>query len=187
MKRIIPIVIVLCLVACRSVPSSFYMLAPASYGKESVVIKKNINVGIFVKVPKYVERPQIVTKKNDVEMQLSEFHRWIAPLEDNLTEVITDDMLSLSKKIKVIPTSANRKNFDYTIIVEFKRFDAVLGDKAVISAVWAIKDKDDKVLFSKMSYLENVISGEYDDMVKKLSDMTGSLAKEITLKLGKLK
>jgi len=187
MKRIIPIVMVLCFAACRSMPSSFYMLAPTSYGKENVVIKKNINVGVFVKVPKYVERPQIVTKKNDVEMQMSEFHRWIAPLEDNISEVITDDMLALSKKIKVIPASANRKSFDYTVIIEFKRFDAALGKKAVISAIWVIKDSDDKVLYSKMSYMENDITEEYSDMVKKLSDMTGRLAKEITVKISKMK
>jgi len=187
MKRIILVVMVLCLAACRSTPSSFYMLAPSTYGKDSVTVKRNVNVGIFVKIPKYVERPQIVTKKNDVEMQISEFNRWIAPLDDNIIEVITADMLSLSKKIKVIPTSANRKNFDYMVVVDIKRFDAVLGDKAVISAMWSIKNGDDKVLFSKMSYMEAGISEEYNDMVKKLSDLMGNLTKEITLKISKLK
>ena len=62
----------------------------ADEGRERTVIAIEA-----VQIPGYLDRPQIVTNLNDTEYQLAEFNQWTEGLDDTLTRVIAENLLSL--------------------------------------------------------------------------------------------
>src|SRR5574344_1631200 len=128
MKKILSLLVVFSVIACtRSMPSSFYTLATTpSY--QHLNIKNKMRIGIYVTIPKYIERPQIVTKKDEVEMDISEFHRWIEPVSDNIGQIVSENIMDRTKKITILPINTNRKNVDYVVNIDVKKFEGGLNN-----------------------------------------------------------
>ena len=81
MKKTFVLASVLLLASClgRSPDSSFYTLISEPPAK-SYKLKTSLQVN-EVNIPEYLTRPQIVTVgDNPVEIEISEFNRWSAPL-----------------------------------------------------------------------------------------------------------
>src|SRR5262245_66066254 len=84
--------------ACASTPSRFYILnaltasdtMAATAGEQGPVI----GVGPIM-LPKYLDRPQIVTRASRNQLTLGEFDRWAEPLQDNVTSVLAENLARL--------------------------------------------------------------------------------------------
>src|SRR5512137_2064475 len=58
-----------------------------------------------VRIPDYLDRPQIVTRAGKNELNLSEFHRWAGSLESDVTRVLVEDLSSFlpANRFSVVP------------------------------------------------------------------------------------
>src|SRR4051812_46208147 len=86
---------------CASTPPPrFYALsaAPAPAGAASTpsAAASALSVAVGpVSVPALVDRPQIVVSTSPNRVRLDEGNRWAAPLQDNLSEVIAQNLLGI--------------------------------------------------------------------------------------------
>ena len=48
-----------------------------------------------ITVPKYLDRPQIVTRSGRNQLALGEFDRWAEPLQDNVLRVLAENLAFL--------------------------------------------------------------------------------------------
>src|SRR5215510_9952978 len=91
---------------CASQPSRFYLLSalpstetasPATSGQQ----RPTIGVGP-VTLPRYVDRPQIVTRTSPYEIKVAEFDRWAEALDSNFSRVLADNLSFLLPTARVV-------------------------------------------------------------------------------------
>jgi uncharacterized lipoprotein YmbA len=168
-----------------SAPTRFYVLSPlASSTSDSQVPKDEgcIAIGIGpVELPAYLDRPQIVTRVSENELNLSEFNKWAEPLKDNLTRVLVENLSTLicADAISIFPWKGPTP-IDYQVEVTVIRMDGSVGGNASLVARWAIfREKDRKMLMMRQSSFSRLLSSQgYQALVSAQSGAIAALSRE---------
>lgn len=164
-------------------PSRFYTLdvtaasdgaAPAHYG---------IMVGP-VSVPAAVDRPQFVVQTAPNRVDVDEFNRWAAPLNDAVAQVVAGDLVKLLGTPNV--AASPMANFDpaYRVTIDVQRFDSVPGQAALLEAVWTVRKASGAVTRSGRTVAREAVQGDGFDALaaahsRALAKMSGDIAAAI--------
>lgn len=159
--------------------SKFYTQSAMS--ADVVSAEYNAFVGINrVQLPKYMDRPQMVTKfKDSVQISMSEYNRWVESPSVLATRAITEDLSALLPGAKIKINQAKGEGFDYTVSVEVVTMDAVLEDKAELVAWYTVKDKKGNNLIQQKFANTAEIGKTYDDVAIGYSQLLAELSQEI--------
>lgn len=166
-----------------SAPAKFYTLAasatsdglaPASYG---VVVTQ-------VTVPSVVDRPQFVVQVAPNRVEIDEFNRWAAPLNETIADAVAAN-LSVQLGTPNVAT-ALRASFEpsYRVSVDIQRFDSIPGEAVVLEAVWAVtKGATGKTYSEKTIARESTQGNDFDALAaahsRALTTLTQDIAKGI--------
>jgi uncharacterized lipoprotein YmbA len=178
--------------ACASTPSRFYLLnplspaegrSPASHAEQGPVI----GVGP-VNFPKYLERPQIVSRASRHQLALGEFDRWAEPLQENFSRVLAENLSLLIPTEHILlqdwPRSAT---LDYQVRVEVRHFDGWLGGESALIARWSLLDRAERELVSRKVHLSTPAGGhDYEAMVMAMNQMLEALSRDIATAIQRL-
>ena len=180
-----------CLSACagKSASSKFYVLSPLPLSTLSGAEGSTIGV-LPVNLPDYLDRPQIVTRVSENELNLDEFNRWAEPLRDNFYRVLVENLSTLLTSAKVIET-AQRAKLPVTLYVgvEVAQFDGTLGGDVVLTAKWGlITSEGGKLLLAKRSsFKEPTGTATYEALVAAQSRAVAAFSREIAEAIRSLK
>ena len=172
---------------CTSSPSSrFYILNPlptTSPETKPSADDKCLSLGIGpIKIPDYLDRPQIVTRVAQDEIALAEFDRWAQNLQNSLTQVLAKNLsvLLCTNTIQLFPWGGGIP-VDYRIEMEVLRLDGNLGGNVSLEAWWTVLSGDrKKILFTKRSNFTEAVGGkDYKSLVGAQSRAVGALSREI--------
>ena len=169
-----------------SPPTRFYALSPSSTTVPEIKPSADdgcLSFGIGpIKIPDYLDQPQIVTRGVPNELTLAEFDRWAERLKDNLTRVLAKNLSTqlCSKTIVLFPWRGGIP-IDYRIEMEVLRLDGSLGGDASLEAWWMVLSGDGKkmVLSKKSTFTEAVGGKDYNSLVSAQSRTVGLLSNEI--------
>ena len=167
-------------------PSSFYLLQSMpgiEKVKHAATTGQNFAICVGpVMLPKYLDRPHIVTTTKTSELKLAEFDRWAEPLRDNFSRVLTENLSKAlgTDRVTVFP-SGKAASFDYQVLVTVVRFDGELGGNAFLSARWSIYGEGGKreLLTQKTDISESTGGQGFDALVSAESRAVVELSKEI--------
>jgi uncharacterized protein len=177
--------------ACASAPSRFYLLNTLS---TSETIKGPgaaqgpvIGVGPIT-LPKYLDRPQIVTRVGRNQLALSEFDRWAEPLQDNVLRVLAEHLACLVPTEQVLRQACPRSaTLDYQVTVDMRQFDGSLGGESRLLALWSVLDGAELPLLSQRAFLNVPVGwGDYDAMVAAMSELLARLSRDIAVAIQRL-
>src|SRR5512147_597677 len=104
-------VLVLVLSACASTPPTrFFILSPIAGSERmgSGMGERCFAFGIGpVKIPEYLNQPEIVTRLTQNEVRVDEFAKWAEPMEDNISRALAENLSSLIciRSIAIFPWS----------------------------------------------------------------------------------
>jgi uncharacterized protein len=134
-----------------------------------------------IKMPQYLDRPELVTRTSPNGIELSNNERWAEPLSDNFRHVLARDLTALLGTTDVVPYPwyAGTK-LDYIVRVDVERFDADTSGAADLTARWELAAKNGAVLAGRQSQFSqqaNALNG--DAAAAALSADLGELAKEV--------
>ena len=179
----------LVLSGCMSVPNSptprFYMLQ-AVY-KNQVSKKTNIASDVVigvgpVKIPKYQDRPQIVTQDKEKMLKFAQFDRWGEPLDLGITRLIGENLAVMLPEAKFTLYPWNSAvPVKYQVVVEITQLDSNLDKDMFVVAQWLVIDvQNAKTLIIKRSeFRQSIVPQNYSGLVKTLSMACTSLSSEI--------
>lgn len=189
MKKLFAILTVIMLSGCigQSRPARFYSLTTQTPAAQSFKSAK-IFIGIEpVKVPVYLDKPQIVTRNpNEVELSISELNRWAEPLSDAIQNTLAADIGSALPNAVVKPSSFRKEGFDYIVWVEITKFEGVWNENVVLEAWWSILDNDNKPVARDKANLSRPLGDTYDNLVQQQSGLISELSEKIAARLAKL-
>ncbi len=175
------------LLGCASSPRSrFYLLSPLETADPQIKPlegERCLSIGIGpIRIPDYLDRPQIVTRGGANEIVLAEFDRWAEPVKENLIRTLAKNLSALlcTDTIAFFPWRGGIP-IDYRIEMEVLRLEGSLGGNVSLEAWWVIFNGDGKkMLFSKKSDITEAAGGEdYRSLVAAKSRALGRLCRDI--------
>jgi uncharacterized lipoprotein YmbA len=173
--------------APKADPSSFYILGtlPAvelTPDQGTAAIQANFSIGVGpVELPGYLDRQQIATRTSTNRMSYSETERWAAPLAENVSRVLQQNISHLLNPAQMIqfPWQSNDAP-DYSVKIEVLQFEANNAQEAWLTARWSVIDRNKKILANQTSHLNRRAGSlSTEDSVKALSETLGDLSREI--------
>ena len=156
----------------------FYSLnaLPASNSNQS---RLKIGVGP-VEIPRLLNRPQIVSRKNETEIQMSESHQWGGSFKEELIQSLTDNFSALleTDNIEQYPWKFSFKP-DYQIRINIERLDGQKGKSVYLKARWRLLKKNKEILVKHTNINTPVSGNNYAAYVKALGNALVILSKQI--------
>ena len=181
---------VLLLSACigTSRPARFYNLQAENIGAYSnAAVRADIGVR-EVKIPDYLDKPQIATlKSGGVEVDISELNRWSESLSTMIQRVVADDLGYNLPKAVVKPRVSAREDFKYLLQIEIGQLDGSWNKTANLEAWWSIADASGKLLVQQKSSLSVPLGDGYDDLVRAEIRLLAELSAQIAPAFARLK
>lgn len=192
------LIFVLVLGGCVSVSSSpsarFYTLGAIVDQANSKLETKGLIIGVGpVKIPEYLNRPQIVTVNKDKTLSFSEFNRWAEPLDFALERILNEDLSVMLRgaTVEMFPWDL-AVPVKYQVIANAIRLDNEFNEKLIFVVQWSIIDLEKKhAIFTKRSeFIQPINPHNYYGLADALSKSVALLSKEIAQQsnsmLGKL-
>ena len=144
------------LAGCGSSPTRLYVLSANAEKTEPAT--RGIAVGIGpVTLPKYLDRPQIVTRVGSNSLTQGDFDQWGGDLNDNITRVLAINLANLlgTDRVSLYPWR-DTAAVDYQVALDITQFDG--GENGVgLDVFWSlINPSSGKILVMRRStYPEN--------------------------------
>ena len=172
----------------------FYMLNPLTHSDiappsavEPPQAQQRVSVALApVAIPRYLDRPQIVTRISANELNLAEFDQWAEPLSDNVTRVLAENLTRLlsTHGIDVLSEPSAHRSA-YRLGVTLRRFERGADNECVLQANWTLVEEGDP-----SGWVENAFDVRipldvpgYEAMVGAMSRALGALSRDIALRL----
>ena len=182
---------------CISLPNSpisptprFYLL---SAGNETQVSKKiNIAPGALigvgpVKIPEYLDRPQMVTKDKEGILKFDEFDRWGESLDLGIARLIREDLTVMlpGAKLTLYPWNPSIA-VKYQVVAEVVQLDSELDKDMFLVVQWTVIDVQNSktVIIKRSEFRQPILPQNYSGLAKTLSSACASLSSQIADALG---
>jgi uncharacterized lipoprotein YmbA len=173
---------------CGKAATRFYVLNPldsnAGLVSESEQ-KGRLSIEVAsLRLPQYLERPQIVTRSSGNRLILEEYHQWggnlrknmIRILAKNLSQILDTSHIAISPHRPPIPP-------DFRVDVEVMQFERDTERKVRLSAQWRLSSgKDRKSVTTRMTELlspEVPAGSDFEHTVSAMSAIFGELSQVI--------
>jgi len=164
-------------------PSKFYLLTPVKERGVSTLSIPAPALGIGpVAFPAYLDRPEIVLRSGDNELNYAGSHRWAEPLKTAFSHTLSENLsIMLPTDRTVIHPWPRSTALDYQVIVNVTRFDADTGGTVILTAGWElIRSRDSTVMKrNKATYTEAAGSTDYPAVVAAQSRAVERLSLDI--------
>ena len=159
-------VALLALAGCGSTrPSNFYQLDEPAATRLSG-LERGVAVGVGpVNLPPYLDRPQIVIRGTGHKLELSEFHRWVEPLNESISRVIIVNLSNMLESTRVykIPRRNKTIPLEFRIEIDFARLDGMPGGNALLVARWTLYGQEETALVTKVAIISESSGAEGPD------------------------
>ena len=180
-----------CLSVSRSPSPRYYKLDSMSQQqiKERFKVAENQIIGVGpVKIPEYLNRPQITTINNNM-ITFAQFDRWAEPLDFAIARILNENLILITeaKGIEMFPWNMMIP-VRFQVVVDLIELDANMSENLIFTAQWSILDISNKTLaFSKRSVLKEAVNPrDYSGVVKAMNTALSKISIEIAGELSRL-
>ena len=134
-------------------PTRLYKLSPVAENAEGTS-PRGVAIGVGpITLPKYLDRPQIVTRVAANSLDQANLDQWGGDLNDNITRVVATNLSNLlaTDRISFYPWKDGAP-LDYQVTMDISRFEQDKDGNAVLNVFWSIiNPKDGTVLLMRRS------------------------------------
>lgn len=145
---------------CKSPSASFYTLSPDRSLANSGATRSIAAVIGPVTIPDLVDRPQIVTRVGDNEVEINEFARWAQPLSGDIGGVIAANLAVLlnSPQISVFELTREPPGV-WRVRIDVMRFESTPGRDVTVDVLWAVRPPGNGRSVTGRSVAHEAVSG----------------------------
>ncbi|MCG8684305.1 MAG: PqiC family protein [Desulfobacterales bacterium] len=143
--------------------SVYYVLSPIDgiEGQPSSFSICKLGVGP-IKIPEFLNRPQIVSRHDENQLTIHEFHRWGDGLDTQITELMVENFSNLlhSSNVSAYPWE---RHFEPTfqLYMDVRELGGNLKGPVTLTVAWQlIESQSGLQVISRRTKLEEDISGE---------------------------
>lgn len=181
------LLVVFVIASCSTTPAvKYYTLNPGfdiQPDNFQAVSGDVLSIGVGpVELPKFLDRPQIVTRKSQYRVAVSEFHRWAGSFSEDFLRVLAKNISVLlpTDRVSAYPWT-DHVSPTYRIPVTVDQFDGQLGGDVVLNVTWSVwsqKGANEPVI--RHTRIKEPVSAEnYDALVEAQSRAIATLSRAI--------
>jgi hypothetical protein len=171
--------------ACSSTPPvAYYTLNTLPERQQEIpaeVMDDTIAIGVGpVEFPKFLDRPQIVTRKSQNQIEVSEFHRWAGSFPGDFSRVLAKNIATLlpSNRVEIYPWEDTFSPI-YQVKLEVEQFEGQLGERVLLNVTWSVAEQENEGVVRTSLIEEPVSSEDYDGLVEAKSKALATLSQAI--------
>jgi uncharacterized protein len=164
--------------ACGTSTPRYYRLDTTATGGGTPSVPAKVMVGP-VSVPAAVDRPQFVVGVDPNRVEVEEFDRWAAPLDDSIARTVAGDLSVLLGSPSVAAGPLANFNPSYSVTINVQRFDSVRGEAAVVDAVWTVRSAAGNTRSGRTIARETVQGQGFDALAAAHSRAIAQLSSDI--------
>jgi hypothetical protein len=142
-----------------------------------------------VKIPEYLDRPQIAARSAGNSLQFAEFDKWAEPLEKNLMRVLADNLSAMipSERVSIFPWPKSMP-VQYRVTLEVIHLEKMPDEKVILDTGWNIlgSDGENLLVMRRSRLMQPVESAGYEGVVSAESRAVEALSREIAAALRSL-
>jgi hypothetical protein len=174
-----PALLAAALAGCATGPSRFYALTSTATADGAPATAVAVLVGP-VTVPAAADRPEIVVQAAPNRVDIDEFNRWAAPLNDAIARVVAGDLTVLLATPDVATAPLANFRADYRVTINVQRFESLPGESVLVDAVWTVHRIADGSVRAGSTTAREAMQGEsYDALAAAHSRALGQLSADI--------
>ncbi len=169
--------------------SKFYLLTPTADTAASTTAQTatqstsgSFTIGLGpIKLPPYLDRPEIVTRMAPNRLELSKEDRWGESIQNGFTRSMERDLAAQADGTVILFPWYNTVHIDMQVQIDVYRFETDGQGNATLSAKWTILDSTGKnILYTVESNLTQPSKpGDVTDATAALSRTIGDLSAQI--------
>jgi uncharacterized lipoprotein YmbA len=179
------LLLVFFLTACSSTPPvAYYALNTLPEMQQEIpaaVMDDTLAIGVGpVEFPKFLDRPQIVTRKSQNQIEVSEFHRWAGSFPGDFSRVLAKNIATLlpSNRVEIYPWEDTFSPI-YQVKLEVEQFEGQLGERVLLNVTWSVAEQENEGVVRTSLIEEPVSSEDYDGLVEAKSKALATLSQAI--------
>jgi uncharacterized lipoprotein YmbA len=162
-------------------PDHFYMLRAVAVPARAAPAGGGPLVGLGpIRIPAYLDRPQIVTAASGQEYRLSDEHRWAERLDDNIARVSAQNLSAYIPSDRIVPHPWPREPkpvVQVAINIQELHLDPV--GEVRMSALWTLRYGKEQAFNRQFSCRLPASSADYALMVEAESQCLARLNRDI--------
>jgi hypothetical protein len=169
-----------------SMPVSYYILNPMDYGAaaDPLPAAEALVLGIGpIHLPAYLDRPQIVTRTGANSLKVNDFHRWAAPLPNELTRILSENLGRLTgiQRHETYPWAVHRRP-DLAVELVIRAFEGRPDGSVIFDGTTHIHDwrhAAPKNRFRAFHLTQEGIGSDHATMIAAQSKALAELSRQI--------
>lgn len=170
---------------------NFYLLEPIGGDRQAIgatTSQAKVTLALKpVRIPAYIDRPQIVTATGEHRYELDEFNRWAEHLDQNLTRVLQTNLMQLAPVTVLLANStAQARTATIQVQVLISEFHIDPNSTARLTAQWFITDHEQTANHKSATYQTESESLDYSARVTALNRCLDRLSEDIASHLKQL-
>ncbi len=183
--RCLIVLLAIGIAGCSTQETRHYTLAPVGLpAKIGITGGPAITVGVGpVRLPDYLDRPEIAIRLSDYTVDLLTFEHWAAPLDQQFPRVLITNMQAEMPFARVIgfppvqPTPV-----DVQVEVDVQQFDVDVAGTAVLIANWQLRGPGGQSILSsaQAQVMANAKENTMPGRVGALSEAVAKLARALS-------
>ena len=140
-----------------------------------------------IRIPEYLNRPQMIVAITDNQYRLSEDHRWAERLDQNISLALFKALPRQLGTDRIVryPWS-QRQVIDYQVGIDILEFNVDASGQSRLIAQWFVKRKDKPTIDKRSVYQFPASTTDHAVMVKAQSQCLTKLGQEISETLRQL-
>jgi uncharacterized lipoprotein YmbA len=151
-------------------PTHFYLLKPISEAARPAPAgtAEGPSLGLGpIRIPAYLDRPQIVTAVSGAEYKLADEHRWAERLDETITRVLGQNLAALIPTDRVFfhPWALSQKP-DVQVGVTVQEFHADAAGQVRLAALWTLKTGDEPAGHHRFTCVRPATAGDYHQIAE---------------------
>ncbi|MFA5271365.1 MAG: PqiC family protein [Candidatus Omnitrophota bacterium] len=187
-------IFVLILGGCVSVSNSpnarFYALHAIDNQASSQLEAKGLVIGVGpVKIPEYLNRPQIVNVNKDRTLSFSEFNRWAEAIDFALERIINENLAGTlnGATIEMFPWD-RAVPVKYQVIANVIRLENEFNERLIFVVQWSIIDLEKKnaIVTKRSEFIQPINPHNYSGLANVLSEAGALLSSEIAQQINSI-
>lgn len=135
-----------------------------------------------VDLPDYLRRPQMVSRMGENRIQVAEFDRWAAPLNEQVERVLAENLAARVEHLVVVNYREQRFRPRYRLTMTLERFERQDQGQVRLAGRWTIAEADSgTLLLTRRERFSVPVQGQgYEASVAAQSRALGRLADEMS-------
>lgn len=180
---LVPILFLLGGCVGKSPPVEYFMLEPERHAVSAPAGEEATGPVVAIgpiRIPEYLDRPQIVTAKGGNAYKVDESHRWAERLDDNISRVLVRNLEAMVPARQVLANNTDRgQAVDFRVPLNILEYHIEPDGQALLIAQWSIRRDKDTLVSRTTSIRAAASTTDYGKMVSALNECLNGLSRTI--------